>query len=416
MAHRSIIAFAILCLCSVASHARYASLTPPIGFVPGGGPGGSYKAAGGAIADAMASSRFTSTVTKIPVTMRYAAGASRIAARAFGLTPFGLAVAGAAWLASECIAYQNGGFQLVCGQEGNISSGKEYTIPTLGSVGWKTTPQAACSAAATIRAGNFGAGTTGRVSANLATCTYYNAGGAAVYEESISNRNSSCAAGWYITDSGCVQNLPPTPMTPQQMEDKMALKPLPANVPALIPNTALPIEMPVIAPFKQATGEPVPMPGTSPQTYKQPQVEVTPSPTAEDPFRVDVEPTEEITDDPEAEEGPQPIDPAKVNEPDPSPAMCDDNPGILACEKLKLGELEPDKILNKDVQLSITKEPGFPSGGVCPAPKVYVLMGRSFSFSVQALCDFATMIKPLLIGFAWLSAALVFMGVARKES
>jgi hypothetical protein len=41
-------------------------------------------------------------------------------------------------------------------------------------------------------------------------------------------------------------------------------------------------------------------------------------------------------------------------------------------------------------------------------------MGRVYSFSSQALCDFALDIRPIVLGTAYLSAALIFFGFARR--
>lgn len=96
--------------------------------------------------------------------------------------------------------------------------------------------------------------------------------------------------------------------------------------------------------------------------------------------------------------------------------LCAEHPDIIACQIFKPDELEAKPLANKDVPLSLNPDGGFPSGGSCPQPKTVQLMGQTYAFSMQPLCDFAVGIKPLLIGFAWLSAALVFLGVARRES
>lgn len=42
-------------------------------------------------------------------------------------------------------------------------------------------------------------------------------------------------------------------------------------------------------------------------------------------------------------------------------------------------------------------------------------MGQSISMPMTGICDFASAIRPIIIGMAWLSAALVFFGLSRKD-
>lgn len=50
------------------------------------------------------------------------------------------------------------------------------------------------------------------------------------------------------------------------------------------------------------------------------------------------------------------------------------------------------------------------SSGTCPAPIVVSVLGASVSVTWQPLCDLASMLRPLLIGLAGLSAALILLG------
>lgn len=407
------------------AHARYVSLTPPSGYSAGGGPGGSYAAAAGAISNAKASSNFTGSVTKIPAGMRYAAGASRIAARALGLSPFGLGIAGAAWFASKCVAVEGGQFVLTCG--GDVppqSDGNQWRAQSdyPGRVYSPTKELALLHYVDYLRTQASAGQSFNALGCGTGNCLYTRRDSNGVtygpFGVGMQGAPSSCPAGWYITPGGCVQTPPPQVLTPQEVEEELAPSPLPDGVPQEIPNVPLPIELPIWQPYIEPIGNPVPVPNSNPQTYKQPGIKLTPAPAVGDPWRADAEPVETPTDSPDPVEGPQPVPGVGQPQPEPAPTptMCEENPGILACEKLKLGELTPDQVKNTAVPLAINPDSGFPSGGACPAPKTHVLMGRSFQFSVQPICDFASMIRPLLIGFAWLAAAMTFLGVARREN
>ena len=97
--------------------------------------------------------------------------------------------------------------------------------------------------------------------------------------------------------------------------------------------------------------------------------------------------------------------------------LCKLHPDILACVKVTdPGELEPTPVPNAEKMMQITPDQGWgPSGGTCPAPKTATIMGVNLVMPFTLLCDFATAIRPLLIAFAWLSAALTFFGLGRKD-
>jgi hypothetical protein len=102
--------------------------------------------------------------------------------------------------------------------------------------------------------------------------------------------------------------------------------------------------------------------------------------------------------------------------PPETPGLCDLYPDILACQKPVLGELAPVDLKNTTRNLMITKDSGWgPTGGACPAPRTAVIMGKSISMPFTILCDFANMINPILIGFAYLSAALAFLGIGKRD-
>lgn len=221
------------------------------------------------------------------------------------------------------------------------------------------------------------------------------------------------------------------PVTPQEFEDGMTPKPLPDVLPKLLPFP-LPVEAPIVNPSpgdnpvsqpqRLPQGSPMPVPNTDPQQWRQPVVDLVPAPTPSTPWRIEVIPRDIITQSPTA---PAPLpESAPVTEPAADPAtepatnpdLCEKNPDILACQKIELGTLDPVDVPNTNRQMGINKDTGWgPENGTCPAPKTATIMGVNLSMPFTMICEFATAIKPMLIGFAWLSAALTFFGLGRKE-
>lgn len=218
------------------------------------------------------------------------------------------------------------------------------------------------------------------------------------------------------------------PVSPQEFEDGMAPVPLPDALPKLLPFP-LPVDpLPVINPSPDAVplpqplrlpqGSPQPVPNTDPQQYRTPVIDLVPSPTPVTPWRVELVPRDIISLDPtplpESSVPVAPADPA--SEPVKDADLCAKNPDILACQKVDLGTLDPVAMPNIDRSLSIQAGSGWgPSTSGCPAPKTATVMGVSLVMPFTLICDFASAIRPMLIGFAWLSAALTFFGLGRKD-
>lgn len=221
------------------------------------------------------------------------------------------------------------------------------------------------------------------------------------------------------------------PVSPQEFEDGIAPTVIPDAVPKALPFP-LPVDAPIVNPspgdnpvsqpqrFPQ--GSPMPVPNTDPQQWRQPVVDLVPAPTPSTPWRIEVIPRDIITQSPTA---PAPLpESAPVTEPAADPAtepatnpdLCEKNPDILACQKIELGTLDPVDVPNTNRQMGINKDTGWgPENGSCPAPKTATIMGVNLSMPFTMICEFATAIKPMLIGFAWLSAALTFFGLGRKD-
>ncbi|MBK0396419.1 IgG-binding virulence factor TspB family protein [Kingella bonacorsii] len=103
--------------------------------------------------------------------------------------------------------------------------------------------------------------------------------------------------------------------------------------------------------------------------------------------------------------------PDKKTQPASQPApidLCKEHPDILACDTV------PDKpettdtdfdIPKEEVSLKFTPDNVFPTDGVCPVPVQFQAFGSTFGFSLQPACDLASMLRPMIIAFAWLVAA-----------
>ena len=454
--------------------AAYASAPTPPGF---GGSPGAWKVAAQAgdttFQNLLKKAPFIpkdygGTVAKLGSGYRFGAPAARVAASVLVGNPALLLGAGAVglalWVASAKVRYsQSSGTweqEVEGGAACTVAPCYEYRLNAYGvDTGWLPTKAATCPA--------FAAGLT-----LLQPYGYWNTG---VLEGEACRIKLLSSAGLhqnYLLEPSTrsVDPAPPgssyEPITPQQAQDKIAAQPMPSTVPLeLPPGTQLPIE-----------GEPVnnPGPGTNmtPQavrvpvgdpvrqsdgTYKQPYVDIVPTPTTSDPWRVDVRPGDKVTTDGAPLPEPAPVNPTDPN-PDPNappvidpndpttktrdPALqdlCEKHPGIAACAPYKEpepppepvdpcvenpdrlgcmppGELSAEPVANEDKQITLTPDGGWGSAGVCPPPRQITLSGgMSFQIPLDLICDFARMIRPLVVAMAYLGAAMMLVGAARRE-
>lgn len=91
----------------------------------------------------------------------------------------------------------------------------------------------------------------------------------------------------------------------------------------------------------------------------------------------------------------------------PEPSFCESNPDAVQCAGL--GEVGDSVLGTKTTSVAIT--PVTVGGaGACPAPSPMVLHGQTYFFKWDTYCNYATGIKPILLVFAWLSAAGILVG------
>lgn len=246
---------------------------------------------------------------------------------------------------------------------------------------------------------------------------------------------------------GKCKNATTRPLTKEEFEKKLAPEIwspqnpgiVPDNFPeALPPGTPLPVDDPIINPTPGTnpqhqplfvpTGDPVPNPSYDPQKapspenqpWIQPGTRITPSPTPDQPWRVDVTPVSRPQPGPEpvidTPENPAPgKDPADKPTPEDQKSLCEKHPDIVACAKMD--DVNPDTVKDKQKTIEITPKTGWGSESAsCPAPKSITVGTQTIEFSYQLFCDFASGIRPIIIALAWLSAAAMVITAARRSS
>lgn len=142
-----------------------------------------------------------------------------------------------------------------------------------------------------------------------------------------------------------------------------------------------------------------------------------PKPNASDPFAGEITTTrEKETPQIDPKTG-QPTGSTNTSETDTTKDQdfCTLHPDSLACSTFGKAD-EPDK-LDQTKQVSITPDTGFgPQDGTCPADLTYTvhLTGTQLRFSYQPVCTGLRTFRPVIIGMAWISGVLIFLGITRK--
>lgn len=449
MDHSSKLIAALVLAFAGTAHAGYAQAVPPSGWSPGSYAPSANDATYGRVIYAPngPTTNVGGQSVRMPAAYRLAANAPRIAAGVIFAHPYvrtGAAIA--SWLGLAGLVWdavnrqwvqpntdypQSDGFQYYSSNAYNVSPLARFSSVT-----------ALCNAVLSA----LTAGIPGRVF-TITSCAYgglmqikatYNGYDAGTMIYNIGREGSACPAGWYVTPAGCVQTPPPKKVTKEEFEDALAPKPMPDPVPLELPKPSpLPIENPPVInpepgpnpvprPRFVPSGDPVPNPQFDPNAppgpnnppYVQPGTRVVPSPTPSQPWRVDHQPVNRPQangmpkPNPDAEPG---TDSADKPKPEEQQSLCEKHPDIVACAKLgEPGEATP--VPDETKTLTIDPENGFgPSDASCPPPRTVQVAGLTLSMPFDLLCDFATGLKPVIVGLAWLSAAFAFMGIGRRS-
>lgn len=421
-----------LLLAPIGAIAGYASLSPPSGY-SGSGTARSYARAAanestiaGNTVRTNASLSVGGRSVTMPVSMRYAANASRVAARFAFANPALMIVAGAV---EAYQYYQDGGFEL----DGDTWKKKVATPGTMYRVNgtiWYVSESAACSAF--IRGLNDAmSDTTGiywEQGSSPGLCGYGGETYGWLNGVRVRTTPMTPATAGYVTKTDLVFNPEKYPVaTPQEFEDGMAPLPFPDSLPDII-KVPLPVEEPVVNPSNEPVprpqpmrvpmGDPQPVPSTIPEQYRTPVVDIVPSPTPTDPWRVDLQPKDLQRTDPTPITDPYPVSlvplPDETTTPKtedaPTPGLCELFPDILACAKPDLDTPEVPELENQNREILLNPDTGWGGGsGSCPSPRH--LNGANVDFSFASICDGLSKFRPLVLAFAWLAAAFILLGV-----
>lgn len=362
-------------LFALSAHAGYAQLAAPAGYASTAG-GHTYAAAandriyGRVVHQAGAlTANVGGQAVKMPAAYRLAANAPRVAAAvAFAHPGIRTAVGVAAWLASAYFVWDaaTGTWRKVEDQVGGQTLVWKYDFKEY------TTADAACRAAynrlITNKTAYPYAGASIRSNGTQADCksstAAYPNNPPSIFESVSATKVQQpfvCPDGTTQTPAGCLT----APLTQPEFVEQISQKPMPSTVPQELPYpTPLPVEQPFINPApgenpsnrpqRIPTGQPVPIPNTDPQQWRQPYVDIVPAPTPDSPWRVDVKPGEVESPNPNPAENPDPDGTDKPTE-EQDKSLCEKHPEIAACEKVEV----TDKPLPDQPKLY---EPKYPDG------------------------------------------------------
>jgi hypothetical protein len=416
----------------VAAHAAYTNATPPP----------NYKAAAGAAQATYAAAANDRTLqnfirqvggatvtaggqaVKMGVAYKIGNAAGRVAAAVVYAHP-GLRTAAsiAAWLGSAYLVYDSasGTWRKVEDQVGGqtlvwIDDGKQYSSAT-----------DACRAAynriiASKNRYTF-AGASIRSNGVQADCkdqdsSYPNNPPSifhGVYSRQL-QQPLECPPNTTQTPAGCLT----APLTQPEFVEDLAAKPMPHAVPTDMPGHPLPVESPspilnptegdnpTPSPMRIPTGDPIPIPNTNPQQYRQPYVDIVPSPTVDNPWRVDVKPGETTSTNPNPVENPTPDGQDKPAE-EQEKSLCEKHPDILACSKPEL-DVPDGEIPKVTKQITYAEEGGF-GGGSCPSNVYANLHGKqTMVYEWTRTCSVvSTYIRPIILLLGAMGALFILI-------
>ena len=416
---------------SLTVHAAYSSVTPPTAVQ--GGPGAYAVKMGAdtvirrasdssrAFVRASASLNLGTKRQAIPILARVTTGAPAAAARFMFMNPIGLGVTAVAFLASEYITYEDGTFL--------FADPNAVTYPV--SDGMKFCASWSCNTDKVLACKGYQGANYWKVTEYSGYQTPWQC--FSVYNSYVNitqQANPSCPAGWYITPGGCVQTAPPTQVALDEEDfvEKVAPKLPPEKIPEYVPSLPVPVEDPMLLPDNDENddaavprplyipvGDPVPVPNTDPPTYSQPMTRITPSPTPSDPWRVDVQPYNRVSESPEGVNEPT-QDPTgtgtgTTTAPNTDSDLCAKYPNIDACRETEYDT--PDgEIPTDEISASYSVDNFLSGGGSCPAD-VYVTTraGTVKAINMVEACGYVTSyVRPLVLVVCAFAAVMIVAG------
>ena len=162
-------------------------------------------------------------------------------------------------------------------------------------------------------------------------------------------------------------------------------------------------------------------PGGSEAPNTKPDSDPAPNPDGKPDKKPDDKPDKRPDDKPDPDDDPSDKDKRKEDKKDDKKEeskglLCNIFPDILACsEKGDVEEQEePFKIPHTNNDTTVSPDFFLPDNGVCPAPRTATYLGITMEFKYDMICNFAEMIRFLVIGIAAVAAAYIMFS-SRKD-
>lgn len=159
----------------------------------------------------------------------------------------------------------------------------------------------------------------------------------------------------------------------------------------------------------------------APNTKPDPDPAPNPDKKPDDKPDSDDKPDKRPDDKPDPDDDPSDKDKRKEDKKDDKKEeskglLCNVFPDILACsEKGDVEEQEePFKIPHTNNDTTFSPDFFLPDNGVCPAPRTATYLGITMEFKYDMICNFAEMIRFLVIGIAAVAAAYIMFS-SRKD-
>lgn len=338
----------------------------------------------------------------VPATLRMAANAGQYAKNAMRFNPYVLAgTLAAGYLLENGLEYSGAEWNKTVPAEGTYPDGKTWTTSST-TTGDCRSGSLGCSE----EAASYAAFRLNQPTHTYEGCSY--SGGAnprqyiCAFRYLPPNAHITSTTNVYIYRTA---NDPANTVRPASDDDWDSLPdPLPSVAPEL-PNApympdGVPVEPPSyeFAPMNVPVGSPYTKPDGS--TW-QPMASV--SPGGDD---VVIDTYDQPINDPQGNPVPNPT---PSDTPEPPPNHCEQNPNTIGCAQFgDAGTAEAIPTTTLPATVSVTPVGG---SGVCPADVVTTRFGITWTY--QPICDFASAVRPFVLGFAWLSFAFVVAGAVR---
>lgn len=339
-------------------------------------------------------SNFTANVggkaVTMPATMRMAANAGQFAVSAVRLNPAGLITSAVAtWLLSQGLQWANNQWN----KTETPQDGKLWAL--VGSSDYYATRAEACMAG------------LWRCSPNVCTsCTYSDYEGVYYFTMKQANGQNGYGGSYQWRYPNGAQTRPATDADWDQLAASALPDPVAGELAAK--GVPLPLDVPHIAPQDIPLSDPYVDPVTG-KRYRD-QARLTPSSDAK---TADVQTTKQEVDEagnPEKQEDGQTDKP-----PEEQTDFCKKNPDASSCKPFD--EAPDSELQKKDNPFSLNPVSGFGADNAsCPAPQnLFTAGGQQITWDWGKFCTFAQGIRPLIIGFAWLTAIMIVVSVGRRN-